>query len=712
MSVFSINRIGSKISTQIRQASFDLIGIEANMYTGEQVVALYGYNIKPSTWCQISWSNLSCSSCDDIHTFGIAGRDLCVLNSFDYLLAVAIEAVFPQVTLANTPCPVPFTITLPTGSSSTSTKTYPLYFSIADGTNGIPAGTIVLGTSATLTSQSGLGLTNASPLISYSPRHLVSWSQYALLAALEWVTLRVNGIEFERFDRNALYNALQFRTRQDVFPISVEEATSFRATQVSATVGNGVPTILGGIAEDARYKAFTVPFSFSTSAFADRGQDGKHLSAFPILLCCDSSICMEVETVRDLRDLLVLQEECLVDYSCSPIVIAVMGSLFGSSPTTSNSNIVISNGVTDYTIAASNISSTPLNSSNNILGTTSNITFSTSVSAGASSCQQCPPCDCNSCHSSNCNNAHLPRACSCQASFGCNTGCGSVSQKCGCNSTPATTARTFSPFTLGSLGIHHIQQTREYAPVTRYQSVDPECTLGREIDYSKWIIEDTPLRLRIHARALGANVTDLERGFSKNDCRNRKFLYEAYSYSCDKTARPGSEHCIKLCRAPGQFKYAFSFAENETSRLQGQFFNYTNSTEFTIVADSELAGTKFVFEGHDSLLYFKQRIDGYDDYHARSKFITYVDNPLFAQRAPRITGLHIFPRYANWINSIYPDGSINLETIKCAELEVKTTPSSLFSSCCCPNYGKPNTIRYHLNVISVLWRIAIFDIGI
>lgn len=726
MSILSINRIASKISTRIRQASLDPLGVEALMYTGEQVASMYAYDIKPSTWSQISWCDLGCSIADSTHTFGIAGRELGLTSSFDYLLAIALEAIFPQVTLANTPCPVPYTVTLPTSVGSTTTNTVPLYYYVSDGSMGIAANTIVVGTLTTLTSTtSGLSLSPLSvqPFVSYSPRHMISWSQYALLAAIEHLCLRVNGVEYENFDRNALFNALQFRTRQDVFPVAVEEATSFRATQVQATVGNGAPAILGGVSEDSRYKAFTVPFGFTTSALADRGQNGKHLSAFPLLLCCDSAICLDIKAVNDLRDLLVLQEECMVDYSCYPVIMAVPSSLFTTTTGSLSGNIILSNGSVNMSIIAQGNLTTSLNTSNSIIGTSSSVTITSApvsttlnpvtgsiISTSMSNMGYnnsvgcgCPTMNCGS--NGNCNSMSIN---------GISLGsCMTFGNPCGCNvnTNNTSTTRTFSPFNLGSLGIKYLQQTGEYIPVTRFNNLNPQCPLGREIDYSHWIVSDGNMKLRLHAKALGALVTDYERGMTKTDCRNRKFLYESYSYSCDKTVLPGSEHCIKLCAAPGQFKYSYTFAENETSKLQGQYFNFTNSTDFNIVADPEIMGTKFIFEGHDSVLFFKQKIEGYDDFHARSKFITYVDNPLFAQRAPRITGLHIVPRYANWINSIYPDGSINLESIACAELEVKTTPSADHLSCHCPYFRKPNTIRYHLTSISVFWRIAFFELA-
>jgi hypothetical protein len=197
----------------------------------------------------------------------------------------------------------------------------------------------------------------------------------------------------------------------------------------------------------------------------------------------------------------------------------------------------------------------------------------------------------------------------------------------------------------------------------------------------------------------------------KADCRNKKFLYESYSYSCERHVTPGSEHCIYIERSPGQFKYAYTFAENETSRLQGQFFNFTNDTEFVVAADVQLMGTKFLFEGYDSIRNIRQRIAGYDDFAARTKFLRYVDNPLFAQRAPRLTGLHIVPRYGNWINSIYPDGSVNMEGIGDAIMTVRTTPSALTTIPTSTNFGLANTVRYNLTTIGVLSRIALFDIG-
>jgi hypothetical protein len=664
MSVLSVNSIGSRIATQIRQASFDPFGIESNMYMGEQVVAMYAYDIKPSSWSQISWCNLGgcggngSSVGGDIDSlvsgggfvFPISGREYGVAKSFDYLLAVAIEAVFPQITLVNTAAPTPYTITVPSQVEGPPV-TSPLYYYVSTGAFGLAAGTIYVGTLASLTSGStGLGvpITEVFPFVSFTPRHIVSWSQYALLAAIEFITLRVNGVDYEPMDRNALFNALQFRTREDVFPVAVEQATSFRAQQVSATVGLGPSAILGSLAEDGRYKAFTVPFSFTTSALADRGQNGKHLSAFPLLLCCESGVCVDVRTVGDLREILVLQEEQLVDVGTSPVVVVSAGRPTGA--------IVINSTTVSYSFAAGAFT-VPLNVVTGVFGTAP-LTSVTITPA----------------------------------------------------STGIPTTVTFNPLTLSALGATFLQQTGDYLPVTRYSTNHPNAALGTVVDYADWIVETDP-RLRVSARALGATVTDLERGMMKADCRNKKFLYEAYAYACDRFVAPGSQHCVSLIRTPGQFKYAYTFAENETSRLQGQFFNFTNSTEFVVVIDDDLMGTKFIFDGYDSCRYFSTRIGGYDDFAARSKFLRYVDNPLFAQRAPRVKGLHIIPRYANWINSIYPDGSVNLETMSDAVVRVSTTPSATTSVPTSANCGLPNTIAYNLSAIEVLWRIALFELG-
>src|SRR5699024_7033835 len=118
---------------------------------------------------------------------------------------------------------------------------------------------------------------------------------------------------------------------------------------------------------------------------------------------------------------------------------------------------------------------------------------------------------------------------------------------------------------------------------------------------------------------------------------------------------------VGVTPAPGQFKYAYTFAQNELSKLQGHYFNYTNDTDYDII--DTLTGPRHRFLGKSAIKNTGNRVRGFKDEDHKYLFSRYVDNPLFAQRAPRQTGLLIAPRVSNWINSINPDGGVNLEYV-------------------------------------------------
>jgi len=675
MSLINVNSYRGNIATQLRQVSFDPLDIEYDMYSSDQgMVSMYAYDIKASTWSQIEWKDVCGSSDGNCYTFALSGREFGILKPFDYLLAIALEAVFPQVTLANTPAPVNYSITYP-GSTDT-----PLCYYLSDGNLGLAAGTLYIGSYGALHSLTGSSMSaGIQQFVSYQPRQIVSWSQYALLAAIDEIKFKVNGIDFTRFDKNALFAALQFRMRQDVFPIAGEDATSFRAVQAIAGVeGAATKNTVLGDTEDNRYKAFTIPFSFTTSALTDRGQNGKHLSAFPLLLCCNSSVCIEVKTIQDLRKLLVLQQEVLTNNSSTPVVIV--------SPSPVSLPVTISNASTVYTIPSSAFS-TSFGSTGLYLSNGSSITLSTTPVTTL-------------------------------------TTIGSSSNN--------SSKTTYSSLTLSNFGVSYLSQTGVYLPVCRYGNNNNSCS---EFDYSTWITNDCDdLKLQLRSKVLGSVITDLERGMSKVDCRNRRYLYEDYVYSCEKQVCPGREVCIRIERTPGQFKYAYTFAENETSLQQGQYFNFTNSTEFVVTPDVSLLGAKFIFIGDSSIQYFNTKIQGYEDVRGRAKFFKYVDNALFAQRCPHVNGLYIIPRYANFINSIYPDGSINMDNVCDLKVDICTQSSACYSSngscfpippqpqgsgcsyrsaCGCTsgvNTSEPNTYMYKVYVVSVITRIAEFEL--
>lgn len=666
MSISTVNANGTKLSTRIRQAGFDPLDVEALMYMGEETVTMFSHALKRSTWGQIFWSHLGGAigeRCEE-NIFSINGLGAPSINAMDYLLAVAVEAIFPKVTLVNTAAPIPFTTAfldedvVDPDVDAILDAGVPLYFYLSDGTAGLPAMQVFVGTLAALTNTraaGGLGVPRADvrPFASYTPRHRVGWGHYALLGALESATFMIDGVDYEELSRHAIYNALQFRMREDVYPVAGYEATSLDAVLLPAGIGNGSRVVLGD-SDDERYKAVVIPHSFTTSALADRGENGKHKSAFPVLLACKNLIQERIVLIEDLRSLLVLEEEVLPDYCNLPVTFVATPADLVLDPETGlpTTNVFFTDGTQVFEVFGSGF--TPL---------TNGVTTGPFVTSGE----------------------FVVRLDGRDITFG-----------------PG------SPFRIENFGCIHLECTGEYLPITRPTDYACDNPFSREFDYAAWIVE-TELKLSIRVKALGAVVTDLERGMMKADCRGKKWLYERYSYFGESGVRPGDRETIDIDETPGQTKYAYTFAQNELSRLQGHFFNYTNDTDYKIVIDEDLCRPKWCFDGKDSLERISTRIQGYKDEDHPAKFYRYVDNALFAQRLPREIGLHIAPRYANWINSIYPDGSIN-GNWSCAQVSVKTNPSGLVDLEVSDHYCKCNTYAYNVIVIVVAWNIALFEL--
>lgn len=667
MSITTLNAVGTKISTRIRQAGFDPLDVEAYMYLGEQAVPMFTHALKRSTWGQIFWSRFAgvTGDCENERFFNINGLGSNSINAMDYLLAVSIEAVFPQVTLVNTAAPVPFT-TASFSEDDTDINAgdiqeagQSLYFYLSDGTAGLPAMQVFVGTLTALTNArtaGGLGIprVDVRPFASYTPRHRVGWGHHALLGAIEGVAFMIDGVEYEELERHALYNALQFRMREDVYPVAGYEATSLDAVLLPAGVGSG-PRVVLGDCDDDRYRAFVVPHSFTTSALTDRGENGKHKSAFPILLACRNLIQERVRLIDDLRSLLVLEEEVLPNYANLPVI-------FVASP---NELALDANGVP----------------TNNLYYTDGSQVFEL-IGTGL-----------------------VPLVSGAGALTGPFTTSGEFTVIVDGRS---ITYGSSSPFTIDNFGAIYLECTGEYQPITRETEYECNNPYSCKFDYSAWIAE-SKLELSVRMRALGAIVTDLERGMMKSDCRGKKWLYDKYNYFTTYGVRPGDKASICIDQAPGQTKYGYTFGQNELSRLQGHFFNYTNDTDYKIIIDEDLCRPKWCFDGKDSLCRIGTRIQGYTDEDHPSGFYRYVDNPLFAQRVPREVGLHIVPRYANWINAIYPDGSINGNWSN-ATVNVKTNPSGLVELEVSDYYGKCNTYAYNVITIVVSWNMAIFEL--
>ena len=667
MSISTVSSVGTKISTRIRQAGFDPLDVEALMYMGEETVPMFTHALKRSTWGQIFWSHLGSSAGERTEEllFNINGLGSQSINAMDYLLAVAVEATFPKITLVNTPAPIPFTTAFfeddveDPDVDAVLEAGQPLYFYLSDGTAGLPAMQVFVGTLAALTnarSAGGLGIPRADvrPFASYTPRHRVGWGQHALLAAIESAVFLIDGVEYEELSKHAIYNALQFRMREDVYPVAGHEATSLDAVLLPAGIGLG-PRVVLGDTEDERYRAFVLPHSFTTSALTDRGENGKHKSAFPVLLACRNLIQERLTVNDDIRSLLVLEEEVLPDYCNLPVTfVASPGDLDLDDDGIPTNNIFFTDGIQVFELLGTGL--VPLGTGTGALTGP----FTTSgdfivIIDGR------------------------------EITFGPN-----------------------APFRIENFGCIHLECTGEYLPVTRPTDYACDNPFSREFDYAAWIVEDN-LTLTVRLKALGAVVTELERGMLKSDCRGKKWMYERYNYFENSGVRPGDRSTVGIDETPGQTKYAYTFAQNELSRLQGHHFNYTNDTDYKIIIDEDLCRPKWCFDGKDSLERISTRIQGYRDEDHPASFYRYVDNPLFAQRAPREKGLHIAPRYANWINSIYPDGSIN-GNWSGASVTVKTNPSGLVDLEVSDLYCKCNTYAYNVQVIVVAWNIAIFEL--
>lgn len=665
----SLSAAGSKLSQRIRQAYYDPLNVEAFMYMGKEMVPMYAKELKRSTWSQMAWYNLLAqgADCDRDIVFPVNGTQV-TPNAMDYLLAAALEVQFPEVTLVNTQPPVNYVVSFNTvvpDAQSVIDNGSELYYFIGTGENGLINGTIYVGSLDALTADvasGGLAIPESSVqrFVSYAPRHQVGWGQYAVLGAIESVSFMIDSVPYETLTRQALYNALQFRMREDVFPVAGQEATNLDAILLQAGVGSATKKVLGPN-DDERCKSFIVPFSFTTSALADRGENGKQKSAFPVMLACRNIINIKVCLIEDLRKLLVLEREVLKDLSCYPVIFVANPLELG----TVNNNMYITDGTNVWTIANSGFVNVPQFEL---------IVYFTYATLGQFTVSY--------------------------------------------NSASAMSYSPFSPYLLSNLNALYLQQTGVYLPLTRPNHYGGECPCSETINYEDWIVEKH-LPICVKAKARGAIVTDLERGMMKADCRPKKYMYQHYSYLCDDThVKPGEKAVFDLTPVPGQFIYAYTFAQNATSALQGQLFNYTNDTDYVIVNQTYPLRNEYIFEGKDSCQRFITKVQGYEDDTLSARFVRYVADPLFAQRAPRVQGMHITPIFGNFINAIYPDGSINAQAINEVSLCVKTTPSGYSSvvfdncnsckkSCECSN--KPNTHCYHVHCIPVSWKILVFQ---
>lgn len=685
--MFSVNAVGNKIATRIRQAEYDPFGLESLMYMGKQCVPMYAHEIKKSSWSQIQWINLPrfAGECCEESRFIINGPASSI-NAMDYLMAVALEACFPRIELKPTCAPSPFFYQyLITNAGTTGLPTVPetpfpniqtfiqqaiqpslnnppqpaqvLYFYVSNCNSSLPKNTIYIGSQAALTT--GLGVTACclTPLETLCPKRRVAWGQNAFLAALECVSFRIDDVDIEELNTQALYNAIQERQREDVYPVAGMEATSLDAVEIESSTDVNV------VLEDTGVKAFTVPFSFTTSGLADRGEEGKFKSAYPVLLSCTNNIEVFTRQRKCLLDLLVLKEEILCDFATFNVVFLATNAEL-TQPTGVHNSLFFTNGTNTYVIDFANFTLLPSSTS----------VFPQGVYATSSNAAVSP-------FAFYFNNQLITES----------------------------AAVLVSDFQFGP-----ISSTGEFSVLTRKcDGARHDNCLACDICFEDWFDDFDQNVLCIKARALSSTITAVERAWTKRDCRSRQYMYEHYTYICPSLG--AFNHCTKevnfdLTCVPGLFKYSYLVAQNETSRLQGHFFNYTSDTDFLVVNDYYPCFNRYVFCGKAAICFAKVKIRGYRDMEMNYPFIRYVDNPLFSQRAPRDHGLIIFPRYSNFINSIYPDGGVNMQLVDCATLCVNTCKSAIVSKpACSPNFGKECTVGYAFELIAVSEDILLFE---
>lgn len=652
-----VDAFGTKISTRIRQAGFDPLGLESLMYLGEQCVIMYSHAFKKSSWANITWFNLLCRECTGDKggrefVFDINGLQAQSMNTMDYLCALGLEVTFPKVTLTNTASPVPYYVYF---SSNTTEDVetiieqgQSLFWYLSDGTSGLPPGQLIIGTEAFLTGNTqlgGLGLQAecVHPLINYSHRHRVAWGHHAILAAIKEIAFEVGGVPYERKSHHAILSDYQNRMRNGIYSVAGLEATSLDAHYEYAGIGKECERVLFECETD-RSRALILPHSFTISAFADRGENGKWKSAYPVLLSCVIPLQERVTLLNDLRRILVLEEEQLPYYGDSPVIFGALPSEI-TVDTVPTLNMHISNGCKVWTVPV--------------------------------------------------------------GGFVLQSGTFSGYMTTGTYTVNGITYTSNVPFKLACLGANHLECTGCFYPLTRPHDCH-RSSFAKEIDYGCWIKEKC-LEPRLHMKAFGAMVTQLERGMTKKDCRNKTYLYERYVDFCDYVDAGCKFQQQDMWSVPGQTKWAYTLAQNVNSYLQGHFFNYTNSTHYDVITDKDLCLRRFIFCGKNSIGCIGTTIQNFRDENHTSTFMRYVSGPLFSQRAPLDHGYNIAPIYANWINSIYPDGSINAD-FTIPYLNIFTESSARLDFKLHEYHGKCDTERYNIIVIFVAWNALLFEL--
>lgn len=650
----SVSAIG-RIATRIRQTYFDPNNIETQLYASKHLTPLYTRKIQPATWCQIAWTNIpgECEGRGGFY-FPINGPNK-AWNRMDYLLAFALRTIFPIVKVAPTKAPKRFKFSFATILSGCACEDFvnencenQLYYHVSDGLCGHPDDTLYIGSAEAL---NVAGLTPIHELKELFSRHKVSWGKNAVLGNIERVGFNVDVQTYENKTRHAIYNDLQYRMREDVFPKGGEWATSLPACEVEACHDKAVELLP---CEDDRRRTFINPFSFTTSAFADRGENGKFKTAFPVMMACTNNVGVQVNTICDPRDLLVLREEILKDFGCSKlrfVALADSTELNVNGQQVPQNSLTFSNGCNFWNIPADQFLP-GVGTSPSVYMTAATLTFT---------------------HGS----------------------CGNVTKQ---------------DVRVGDLKLGNIATTCRFRTLTRQGKGDCANRCVDKICWDDWICNEK-LCIGLEGRVLGASCTDYERGMMKADVRTKKWLFEKYSYlpgSCDVC--PGACVTFDLDNISGQYKFSYVVCENVDSLLQGQNFNYTNDTDFCAVKDQYSGNFLYRFDGKNALRAFSVKMQDEEDTCSEVEDWITSDTVLFAQRLPRETCALIAPRYSDFINCIQPGGSVNMQAIGKSTITVDTARSGEYAEFGRPDYGCKNTFGYNIQPIAVSWNLVIFKL--
>jgi hypothetical protein len=185
-----------------------------------------------------------------------------------------------------------------------------------------------------------------------------------------------------------------------------------------------------------------------------------------------------------------------------------------------------------------------------------------------------------------------------------------------------------------------------------------------------------------------STVTEYEyEKFTNNRCST--LLCERYISFNKFNIKPSDVVCFEL-NVSGQTRNITFKANNSTSSLLGRHSNYTNDSSEYEYGENSLNRAKLVYGDKDEK--FDLPIGHFD-----------TIEPFFhCQSTTYETGYNIYNKNL-WINSLNPDGSINLHNTTCPKLYLNTTPSNFNYDLC--HSVVENTNCYDVIVNVLTWQI-------